>query len=729
MDPRIENLEATTFFGKRLTRRQITLMKETVELFPNDSRRELARTLCENFNWHTPSGTYREQFCLRVLEELERLGILTLPERRETGGRRNAPARTEAGEPGEPINAPLPTLEPVTLEIAAGGRDLAEWNELVDRYHPRGYMSPIGCHLAYFILDAHGRRLGCLMFESAGALPVRDAWVGWDRRQRDAGLARLLRNSRFLVFPWVSVRNLASRSLSLAARRVADDWHRRWGVHPLLVETFVDPQEQEGSCYRAAGWTEIGATASRSVPKNVYVLELETDARAALRGERKETRRRPARAPESARTAAGMWSAVAAAAARTSERHDREWRVRRRLIGTFLVVLFVLRLVFGTGRSYGSALAEIWESARRMGVTLPQDRPVTPSSMSRARAKVDPEVFRELHREILAEAPDRPLWKGRRVFGVDGAKINLPRPLVDAGYATPGKHAHYPQGLVSCLYELEPRLPFDFGLHADTNERRAAAGHLKALSAGDVVVYDRGYFSYEMLLAHVVRGQDAVFRLKRDANAETVAFLAGSLDDRTVEIRPDGKALARLKARHPGAAFGPLKLRLVRYAAGDTVFALGTTLTEDDGFRVEDLAAIYRARWRLEEMYKTAKWFLAVESFRAENERGVLQELYASFVMVTATRLMTNEIDGEINAAPGDGHPKRVNFKNAAAAVFRNFETLALAQADALAETVSRIVDDVAALWQRERPGRSYPRMSRKPRNKWSRKGKVAAAS
>ena len=155
----------------------------------------------------------------------------------------------------------------------------------------------------------------------------------------------------------------------------------------------------------------------------------------------------------------------------------------------------------------------------------------------------------------------------------------------------------------------------------------------------------------------------------------------------------------------------------------------GPAHVNDDGFPVEDLAAIYRARWRLEEQYKVAKWLLAVESFRAENERGVLQELYASFVIVTATHLMTNEIDGEINAAPSDGHPKRVNFKNAAAAVFCNFETLALAQADALTETVSRIVDDVAALWQRERPGRSYPRMSRKPRNKWSRKGKVAAAS
>ena len=98
--------------------------------------------------------------------------------------------------------------------------------------------------------------------------------------------------------------------------------------------------------------------------------------------------------------------------------------------------------------------------------------------------------------------------------------------------------------------------------------------------------------------------------------------------------------------------------------------------------------------------------------------------------MVTATRLMTNEIDGEINTSPDDdAPPKRVNFKHAAAAVFRNFEALALAQAEAVAQTVSRIVDDVAALLQRERSGRSYPRVSRKPRIKWSRRGKVTAAS
>ena len=69
-------------------------MQETVALFPKDSRRELARTLCENFNWHTPSGTFREQFCLRVPEAFEDLGILTLPAHRDRGERRGPPVRT-----------------------------------------------------------------------------------------------------------------------------------------------------------------------------------------------------------------------------------------------------------------------------------------------------------------------------------------------------------------------------------------------------------------------------------------------------------------------------------------------------------------------------------------------------------------------------------------------------------------------------------------------------------
>ncbi len=95
---------------------------------------------------------------------------------------------------------------------------------------------------------------------------------------------------------------------------------------------------------------------------------------------------------------------------------------------------------------------------------------------------------------------------------MDGSKLNLPRGLLDAGYRVPSDNAHYPQGLLSCLYQLRSQLPVDFDLIAHADERQAARAHLDVLSPGDVVVYDRGYFSFAMLRAHVERGLHPVFQ-------------------------------------------------------------------------------------------------------------------------------------------------------------------------------------------------------------------------
>ena len=71
---------------------------------------------------------------------------------------------------------------------------------------------------------------------------------------------------------------------------------------------------------------------------------------------------------------------------------------------------------------------------------------------------------------------------GYRIFAVDGSKLNLPRPLAQEGYRTPSSNAHYPQGLLSCLYQLRSRIPVDFDLLAHGNERLAALAHLRALA-------------------------------------------------------------------------------------------------------------------------------------------------------------------------------------------------------------------------------------------------------
>ena len=67
-------------------------------------------------------------------------------------------------------------------------------------------------------------------------------------------------NSRFLILPWLSIKGLASHVLSLASRVVVDDWEEAYGVRPVLLETFVERERYEGTCYLAANWAEVGVT-------------------------------------------------------------------------------------------------------------------------------------------------------------------------------------------------------------------------------------------------------------------------------------------------------------------------------------------------------------------------------------------------------------------------------------------------------------------------------------
>ena len=73
----------------------------------------------------------------------------------------------------------------------------------------------------------------------------------------------MVNNARFLILPWVQVRNLASTVLARSSRRLPDDWQARYGCRPLLLETFVQSDRFAGTSYRAANWTHVGQTQGR----------------------------------------------------------------------------------------------------------------------------------------------------------------------------------------------------------------------------------------------------------------------------------------------------------------------------------------------------------------------------------------------------------------------------------------------------------------------------------
>jgi hypothetical protein len=183
------------------------------------------------------------------------------------------------------------------VEVVETAAQRLLFRELVGRHHYLGYAVAYGAQIRYLVYATRPMPavVGCVQFSSpAWRMAARDAWIGWDDETRRKNLQRVVCNSRFLLLPWIRVANMASHVLSLAARRVAADWPRRYGVEVLLVETLVDTSRYRGDCYRAANWIRLGETAGRgrmdrehrrhgAAPKTVFVYPLVKDARRRLR--------------------------------------------------------------------------------------------------------------------------------------------------------------------------------------------------------------------------------------------------------------------------------------------------------------------------------------------------------------------------------------------------------------------------------------------------------------
>jgi hypothetical protein len=288
-----EDLGSILQSGREIKGEELDEIQETVGLFPSLSRCELARTICEHLGWFTASGSYKRDACLRLLEQLEAKGCVKLPAKRASAPQKRAgivfTARTA---PKAGICGSVGEIGPIRVELVNGRERGTLWTEYVSRFHYLGYKKPFGCSLSYFIESPHGL-LGCLLFQGAAkALRVRDEWIGWTKGQRLRNLPWVINNSRFLIFPWVKVKNLGSHTLGQVLRRIRDDWQERWGYRPVLAESFVDPQRYEGCSYKADNWHCLGMTTGRGLvrkgksyatsPKKIFVRALASGFRALL---------------------------------------------------------------------------------------------------------------------------------------------------------------------------------------------------------------------------------------------------------------------------------------------------------------------------------------------------------------------------------------------------------------------------------------------------------------
>ena len=283
--------------GRSYSTAQIESVRQLIDAHPGLSRRRLSAALCRAWNWVQPNGQLRDMVARSLMLELHRAGHIELPAKRvsppNNAARHRAPA-LELPMEAVPLECSLAQLG--RLEIRQVRRTPAEsrFGALMEAHHYLGYTQPVGEHLKY-VAYAQDQPIACLAWSSAPRhLGPRDRFIGWSPAQRRARIHLVAYNSRFLIPPWVKVRDLASHLLAQVAGRIAADWQALY-AHPVyLLESFIDPERFRGTCYRAANWiyvglsTGVGKDARSHVPnrslKQLWVCPLRPDFRRRLCG-------------------------------------------------------------------------------------------------------------------------------------------------------------------------------------------------------------------------------------------------------------------------------------------------------------------------------------------------------------------------------------------------------------------------------------------------------------
>jgi len=282
--------------GRCITPETVAQIRGLLADTPSWNRSRLSRELCEQWGWRNDKGRLKDMAARTLLLKLERLGEIRLPPRQKPGrpNHRGFSLPEQMVHDTTPLVEDLSRLRPLRIErLDTGDERLVLFKFLLHRYHYLGHQRCVGENLKIAVSDHSGRLLACMLFGSAAwKAKSRDGFIGWNRQARERNLSLLTNNTRFLILPWVRVPHLASHLLARVCRELPQHWKEKYGHRIHLLETFVERDRFRGTCYRAAGWTHVGATAGRSrndvdqtlnVPvKDVFVQPLSADFRRRL---------------------------------------------------------------------------------------------------------------------------------------------------------------------------------------------------------------------------------------------------------------------------------------------------------------------------------------------------------------------------------------------------------------------------------------------------------------
>jgi|WetSurMetagenome_2_1015567.scaffolds.fasta_scaffold155618_1 hypothetical protein len=288
----------------------------------------------------------------------------------------------------------------------------------------------------------------------------------------------------------------------------------------------------------------------------------------------------------------------------------------------------------------------------------------TKQAYSKARMKIRHEGYIELNDQLQTgyyqEAHKE--YKGYRLLGIDGSKIELPHEKNIGEYF--GK-ANKNEEMINIswstiLYDLQNKLVVDARLNQyGKSERFYAIEQLKALKSNckqrqDIIVADRGFPSLELFAQLRKMGFDYVIRYNGEQFLkETGQIITSQEDDLIIEISlREGKKRSedeRIKKLLSEGISDKISLRILRIELSNGVKEyLITSLIDKEKFNQEDFKEIYGLRWNQEVYYDFQKNVIEVENFSGKTVESILQDYHSRVLVGNIHSMIITEAEEQI---------------------------------------------------------------------------------
>ena len=341
-------------------------------------------------------------------------------------------------------------------------------------------------------------------------------------------------------------------------------------------------------------------------------------------------------------------------------------------------------------------------------------RHTTSGSFTKRRDKIKSSSFEILSQKLVSEFYDKYDYKkynGYRLIAIDGSVYTLPRTketIKEFGDNVLSDSKKWIKAQVSHAADVLNNICVDQKIASyKTSEKTLLLEHLSNLCSDDLLLFDRGYYSFEVLKKLSDRNNKFCFRVKRKACKIITCFADSDDIDIETTINHEGECCH-------------VRLTKVKLKGGEIEYLL-TNLFDQKVFTTSELKILYHLRWGVEEQFKDFKHAIAIENFTGKKVNSVYQEFYGNSIyynicMMTCTASVNKKLK-RIKRKHKYKANKRSILAQMKLCVVRIFKNVSNLHEIALS-IINNLVSEAVPI----RNNRSYKReVTYKAKKKWSR--------